>query len=163
ACANRSCCRKSFTAFAVAASVSARLLSSTARFRSLVAACSAFKARSLSLVARRSAPVARSRSRTASRSARPARTACHVLAKSPAHRAQWRGFLVPYDPRRLEYPARYLVGQPPGQQLIEQHTQRVYVAARIQVYPIARHLLGTHVGQSPHRLPQIGLARRRRV
>ena len=55
------------------------------------------------------------------------------------------------------------VGQAAGQQLVQDHAQRVHVAARVELERIGEHLLGAHVGERADELPDVGLQRRLRV
>ena len=51
----------------------------------------------------------------------------------------------------------------PRQQLKQDHPERIHIAAHVQFQQIGQHLLGTHVGQGPYELSQIGLARGLRI
>ena len=53
-----------------------------------------------------------------------------------------------------------LVRQAPGQQLVQDHAQRVHVAARVELQRIGQDLFGAHVGQRADQLAELGLPRR---
>jgi hypothetical protein len=59
--------------------------------------------------------------------------------------------------------AVHFVGQPPGQELIQNHSQRVDVATSVHLERVTQHLLGTHVGEGSHKLAQACLHCRLRV
>ena len=61
------------------------------------------------------------------------------------------------------YSSRERVGHSAGEQLVENHTQRIHVAARIQRKWIALHLLRAHVCQRPDNHADVCLPRRLRV
>jgi hypothetical protein len=83
-----------------------------------------------------------------------------IAAIDSADRTQRRGILFLNRSRRFMRPPAQVIWQSPGQQFIEDHTQRVDIATRIQLQRIRQYLLGTHVRQRPHELAQIGLAGR---
>ena len=55
------------------------------------------------------------------------------------------------------------VWQTSRQQFVKNHSQRIDIAARVEIERIGQRLLGTHVCQGPDQLPDVGLQRRPRV
>ena len=79
------------------------------------------------------------------------------------HRSQ-RGRLFLADGlHRLGQLTPNRVGRPAGDHLVQDHPQRVDVAARIDLRRVAQQLLRAHVGQRPDQLTDVGLQRRVRV
>ena len=86
-----------------------------------------------------------------------------ISAKLAVHRAQRRRFLFPNGAHRFVNLPPHLVRPLAGQQFVEDHNQRVDVAARVNLRRISQHLFGAHVSERADNLPDIRLPRRLRV